>query len=168
MLYADESLPFSPLSLHTITIQIHTIGNTKNSQINGAFMFLTQIDKNHSLILILINIIIMKVVIPGPSALTMASGEMQTPRSYSGSSLQARLSGQLWLYRFITGSQPSFARSHTALQGLMGSCWKSMVQMGAYMAHRKKSKSGLQPVPGTQTGVLPGVLFFSDTTCSLN
>ncbi|TNN74049.1 hypothetical protein EYF80_015690 [Liparis tanakae] len=32
-------------------------------------------------------------------------------------------------------------------QGLMGSCWKSMVQMGAYMAHRKKSKSGLQPVP---------------------
>lgn len=48
-----------------------------------------------------------------------------------------------------TGSQPARARSQTDLQGLMGSCWKSMVQMGAYMAQRKKRRSGLQLVPSS-------------------
>lgn len=85
--------------------------------------------------------------LPGPSALTIASGEMQTPRSYTGSSSQARLSGHVWLYLFMTGSQPHLARSQTDLHGLMGSCWKSMVHMGAYMAQRKKSRSGLHWVP---------------------
>lgn len=86
---------------------------------------------------------------PAPSAVTMASGEMHTPRSYTGSSSQAKLSGHEWRYLMRMGSQPCRARSHTDLQGLMGSCWKSMVQMGAYMAQRKKRRSGLQWVPSS-------------------
>lgn len=77
----------------------------------------------------------------------MASGEMHTPRSYTGNSSQAKLSGHEWRYLIRMGSQPCLALSHTDLQGLMGSCWKSMVQIGAYMAQRKKSRSGLQCVP---------------------
>lgn len=76
---------------------------------------------------------------------------MQTPRSYSGKSLQARISGQLWLYIFKIGSHPSLALWQTDLHGLTGSWRNSKVQMGAYIAQRKKRSNGLQLVSTNST-----------------
>ena len=77
----------------------------------------------------------------------MASGEIQTPRSYKGRSLHSRFLGQeTLLYLIMIGSQPARARSHTPLQGGIASCWNSTVQIGAYMEQRKNRRTSLQLV----------------------